>query len=125
VAILLTDQFIGNVEAVPPRVRVLPSDIAFEVADGESVIAAAWRNGLYWPTVCEGQGNCRACVLAVVDGAASLSPIESWEREGLDQITPTLAGDPAAYRLACQARPAGDVVVRKVGVRTATLPSDG
>ena len=99
------------------RVTVEPSGVAFDVAEGETVIQAAWRAGLYWPTVCNGQGSCRSCVLSVVTGP--LSSVEPWEQEGLDAVTPTLPGHAGPYRLACQARPAGDVVVRKVGVRPA------
>jgi ferredoxin, 2Fe-2S len=98
-------------------VEVRPSGAVFDVQAGETVIQAAWRHGYTWPTVCEGKGSCRACVLQLVEGADALSPIGRWEQEGLDSVTPTLPGDAASYRLACQVTIDDDVVVRKVGVR--------
>ena len=98
------------------EVRVQPSGITFDVEPDESIFAAAGRHGLSWPTVCGGQGTCRACVLTVVEGADHLSPVGKWEREGLDEVVVGLRGDPASYRLACQATTTGDVVVHKAGV---------
>lgn len=103
------------------RVHVQPSGIAFDVDVGESIIAASWRNGYSWPTVCKGQGTCRACVLAVVDGEDNLSPVERWEREGLDAVTVGLRAG-YTYRLACQARIVGDVTVHKAGVGKSSKP---
>jgi ferredoxin len=102
-----------------PTVEVHPSGVVFDVREGETIIQAAWRQGYYWPTVCEGKGSCRACVLQMTEGADAFSPIGRWEKEGLASITPTLAGDAASYRLACQATIRDDVVVHKVGVRPA------
>ena len=96
---------------------VRPSGVVFDVAQGETIIEAAWRHGYEWPTVCGGQGSCRACVLQVAEGAAAFADATSWEREGLAAVTPTLAGDPASYRLACQATIEADAVVYKAGVR--------
>ena len=97
-------------------VVVQPSGITFEVEPDETIFAAAGRHGYSWPTVCGGQGSCRACVLMVVDGAEHLSPILPWEREGLAEVTVALRGDPSSYRLACQVRTEGDVTVHKAGV---------
>ncbi|MBP1823327.1 2Fe-2S iron-sulfur cluster binding domain-containing protein [Mycobacterium sp. OAE908] len=98
-------------------VRVQPSDISFDIAAGETIIEAAWRNDLWWPTICRGAGTCKTCVLRVVEGEEHLSPVEPWEHEGLDGIRRTLPGGGVGYRLACQVKAAGDVVVRKIGVR--------
>jgi ferredoxin, 2Fe-2S len=100
-----------------PTVQVKPSGVIFDVRDGETIIQAAWRNGYWWPTVCEGQGTCKACVLRVDAGEENTSPIDSWEREGLDEIGPTLPGGGDGFRLACQIRIAGDDTVHKIGVR--------
>ena len=100
-------------------VRVQPSGAMFDVEPDETVIAAAWRSGYTWPTVCQGQGTCRTCVLEVVSGADQLSEPDRFEREGLALVTAALPGDPAGYRLACQVRVRGDVVVTKLGVRPA------
>lgn len=101
------------------QVVVRPSGVVLAVDEGETIIEAAWRHGYRWPTVCEGQGSCRACVLQVTAGADAFSPVGRWEREGLTEVTPTLPGDPTSYRLACQATITDDVEVRKVGVRPA------
>jgi 2Fe-2S ferredoxin len=98
-------------------VRVEPSGIEFTVEPGETIFEAAHRHGYFWPTVCGGQGTCRTCVLSVVEGAEALSPIEAWEREGLSEVVPTLAGPPESFRMACQVKAEADVVVHKVGVR--------
>jgi ferredoxin, 2Fe-2S len=104
-------------------VQVQPSGVTLEVDDGETIFAAAARHGYSWPTVCGGLGSCRACVLSVVEGGEHLSPIGKWEREGLDEVLVGLHGDPAQYRLACQAKASGDVVVHKPGVVPVTRRS--
>jgi ferredoxin len=97
--------------------RVEPAGIELEVLAGESVMAAAVRTGYRWPTVCGGQGTCRTCFFEVVEGATNLSPVESFEREGLDSLGPIPGGN-LERRLACQARVmTGTVTVRKRGVR--------
>ena len=101
-------------------VSVQPSGISFEVEPDETIFAAAWRNGFSWPTICNGQGTCRACVLTVVDGGEHLSAVQPWEREGLDAVTVGMRGDPSSYRLACQTKIDGDVVVHKAGVGPVT-----
>jgi ferredoxin len=99
------------------HVRVVPADLSFVAASDTTIFTAAHEAGLRWPTICEGQGTCHTCVMRVVEGVANLSPIEAWEREGLQELG---LGDESAeepYRLACQARVHGDVVVRRAGVR--------
>lgn len=98
-------------------VHVLPSGITFEVEPSESILAGAWRNGLYWPTNCNGEAMCSVCVLTVVEGADGLSPMDEIEEDGLSVVINTLPGDPSDHRLACQARTTSDIVVRKMGVR--------
>lgn len=100
-----------------PIIRVEPSGAEIVADVGETIFAAARRQGYSWPTVCGGEGSCRACVLTVLDGAEGLSAVAGWEREGLDAIRSTLRGDLSAYRLACQVTTERDVVVRKIGVR--------
>ena len=99
-------------------VRVEPAGIEFSVEAGQTVMAAATDAGLRWPTVCGGLGTCRTCFMSVEDDAGeNLSPVEPWEQEGLDDIRMTASGAGGEIRLACQARPLADVVVRKTGVR--------
>ena len=97
------------------RVEVEPSGLAFEVDPGETVFAAAGRQGYRWPTVCGGLGTCRTCIMTVIEGADSCSPVDAWEAEGLEEIGAAAgAGD---VRMACQTRVCGLVRVRKPGVR--------
>jgi ferredoxin len=86
------------------RVLVEPSGVVLDAAQGESVLAAARRHGVEWPTECDADGQCTSCVVTILEG--ELSPVREPER--------TLApGD----RLACQARPVTDVVVRREELR--------
>lgn len=107
-----------------PQVEVIPLGAVFEIQPGETIIEAAWRNGYFWPTICDGQGTCKTCVLMVVEGEQNLSAIEAWEREGLDEIVATLPNGGEGWRLACQVKADGDVRVRKVGVRLAAPAGD-
>ncbi|RYF56335.1 MAG: (2Fe-2S)-binding protein [Comamonadaceae bacterium] len=96
-------------------VTVQPKGIVLDVASGQSVYEAAVEQHVRWPTTCEGLGTCRMCFMSVIGGAEHLNPIEAFEAEGLDAIVdPVKEG---TFRLACQTRPTGDLVVVKRGVR--------
>lgn len=97
-----------------PTVRVVPSEITFDVEPSEPILAAAWRHGIYWPTTCNGEATCGVCVFSVIEGGDALSTVEDREDDGLALVRGTARSD---QRLACQARAAGDVVIRKMGVR--------
>lgn len=97
-------------------VRVEPSGIQFAVAAGETIMGAAVRQGYRWPTVCGGEGQCRACFVIVLDGMTNLEAVGRLEREGI-RILVESGEDAAVVRLACQAKPVGDVTVQKHGVR--------
>lgn len=99
------------------NVRVQPSGITFNIEAGETIIEAAWRNDVRWPTVCGGVGSCMTCILRVLEGDEHLSPAGAWEQEGLDSIRRTLRDGGVGFRLACQVTAGGDVVVHKAGVR--------
>ena len=101
------------------RIRIEPSGLEIQADDGESVMAAARRHGLYWPTVCGGNGTCRTCYLVVVDGGEHFRPAAAAEAEGIRGITRLLGHAAEPLRLACQATVSGDVVVSKYGVRPA------
>ena len=98
------------------QVRVEPSGILLDVADGETIMDAAERAGFRWPTICNGDARCNQCFVLVQDGAQHLSPMRPQEREGLERVRWRF-GPVAHERLACQARVLGDVVVLKEGVR--------
>jgi len=101
-------------------VKVEPAGVTFETLPGETVMTAAIRLGMRWPTVCGGHGECGACVMRVDHGADSLSPPGPAERQRLAELTVYTSGN---LRLACQAVPGqGPIVVRRTGVRPAVSP---
>ena len=100
-------------------IRVEPSGVAFEVAEGETIMVAAIHSGFTWPTICGGKGTCKTCVFLTLEGEENLAEMEPWEREGLESIAESLPNGGEGYRLACQAQVTGDVKLRKIGVRAA------
>ena len=102
------------------RIRIEPSGLELLAAEGETVMDAALRHGLQWPTVCGGNGTCRTCYLVVVGGGEHFLPAEPGEAQAITEITRTFGRRAEPVRLACQAHVAGDVVVSKYGVRPKT-----
>lgn len=96
------------------RVYVTPKDLAFDAKIGESIMAAAVRNGFRWPSVCQGDAVCGACAVTVESGAENLSPMSRHEERKLESLNRSV---PGVRRLACQARVQGAVTVNKRGVR--------
>jgi 2Fe-2S ferredoxin len=107
------------------RIRIEPSGLEILAGDGESVMAAAHRHGLHWPTVCGGNATCRTCYLVVVDGAEHFRPAGPAETEAISAITRSFGHRAEPVRLACQADITGDVVVSKYGVRPAAESLNG
>jgi ferredoxin, 2Fe-2S len=106
---------------VTARVRVEPAGLVVEVADGETVMAAAARAGYRWPTVCGGLAECGTCALEVVSGGGSLPGPAPLEADRLAAIPEGRLWPDRSFRLACQLRPPGrdgepELVVRKKGV---------
>lgn len=97
------------------RVTVEPAGVAFELAPGETLMAAAERAGYYWPTICKGNAQCNRCRVRVVDGVG-LVPPTAVELDGLRAVHWRSAPEDPADRLACQLRATGDAVVHKRGV---------
>jgi ferredoxin, 2Fe-2S len=97
-------------------VHVEPIGVTFELGPDETLIAAAWREGYYWPTVCGGRGECTACHVVVEDGVANAVPAGRLESLVL---APVIAKrDPRLIiRLACQLKVRGPVRVHKKAVR--------
>jgi ferredoxin, 2Fe-2S len=106
-------------------IRIEPYGIEILAADGESIMAAARRHGLYWPTICGGNGTCRTCYLVVVDGGENFVPAGPSEAQALTAITRSFSTAAEPLRLACQANISGDVVVVKYGVRPAAEALNG
>ena len=91
--------------------RVEPGGEVVHVDEGETLIEAAWRDGLYWPTTCYAEARCTACRVMVLEGDDNVGPMGEEERRALRSV----AGP--GVRLACRLLVTGDVVVRKAGVR--------
>jgi len=88
------------------RVAVLP---------GTTVLEASRLLGFPHASVCGGRGRCSTCRVRVSVGLDRLPPPGRPEREVLKRI-----GAPPNVRLACQARPDGDVTVVPL-----VMPADG
>jgi 2Fe-2S ferredoxin len=110
-----------------PRIHIQPLDRVVEAEEGETIMEAAWRGGLYWPTTCGGQGICTSCACTIEEGTENLDALGRNERKTLAEERGEAALRDGRLRLACQARVRGDVVVSKPGVRPArpsALPLD-
>jgi len=78
---------------------VLPSGKSYDVAAGQSLLAALQSVGEPIKTKCGGGAKCEACHVMVPEGRKSLSKIQRVENEKLDGMV----GVASASRLACQA----------------------
>jgi 2Fe-2S ferredoxin len=106
-------------------VRVEPLGVAFSVDPGETLLQAAWRAGLDWPTLCYGQAECMACRIEVISGHDSIVAADEAEVAAMrSRLPPSQTG--SDVRLACRLRLNGptEVVVRKRGVRRSRGGSD-
>jgi len=103
----------------PTRVRVEPIGIDLDVRPDETVMAAALRVGLTWPTLCHGKAECAVCALKVVDGLPGAVERGERERDALRRYKGITDQQRPEVRLACQLRVTAPLVVRKPGVRRA------
>jgi 2Fe-2S ferredoxin len=100
-----------------PTVRIEPAGLELEVAPGESVAEAAWRQGYHWPTQCWGQAECMACFTKVVSGDLEVEPPTGEELRQMETLLPRLWRS-SQTRLACRLQIRGPgVVLEKKGVR--------
>lgn len=99
-----------------PRITIRPLDIEFDASVGETIMAAAQKEGYYWPTTCGGEGRCTTCACVVISGLDQLSERGRFEAKVLTEERGASVLD-KPIRLACQAHVYGDVVVEKTGVR--------
>src|ERR1700712_1649768 len=60
-----------------------PSDLQFVARHGEPLMRAAQRNGLKWPTVCQGNGRCGTCRVRIVSAEVTLPPTQPREESAL------------------------------------------
>ncbi len=92
-----------------PLLKSNPDGVAFECADGETVLAAALRANLPMTHVCGGKAKCSTCRIWVLEGLAACPDRESAEAKMADQL-----GLDRHIRLACQLRPTDDVSFRRL-----------
>lgn len=109
-------------DAPDVSVRVLPLDIELTVRPGESMMAAAQRQGYFWPTRCRGQAICTACLFEVVSGGEGFEPVGPLEADALEDLSEFQAKRAGQLRLGCQARPREAATVFKRGVKPAERP---
>ena len=114
------DAFADKVRESQPSVtvRVVPAEIDVDVRTGETLLAAAERLGIQWPSICGGQCVCTTCYVKVTDGMDAASPQGKAERERLDFVG---RRDPS-IRLACQLRVSGPMRVIQRGVKPPARP---
>jgi 2Fe-2S ferredoxin len=100
------------------RVRVEPKPGEIEVPEGETVMDGAESLGYQWPTLCNGQGECRVCVMEVVSGEMGLSSPDEREEQAILSSYGALQRRGRPLRQACRAKVIGEgVTVFKRGVR--------
>lgn len=83
------------------KIRTLPAEHRFDVESGETILAAALRQGVGLPYGCR-DGKCGSCVVHLLEGRVDYP---SRQTEALD-------GQPEDTCLACQAVPATDLLLR-------------
>ena len=89
-----------------PRVTFRPSGETLEVPKGSTILAAAQTFSVPLYHVCGGNAICTTCRVMVEKGQENLTPIGEEEQYMLNAMG---LSDP--YRLSCQARVSGDVVL--------------
>jgi len=90
-----------------PKVSFQSIGRSGEVTDGTNLLQAAEQMGLELRHDCGGFANCSTCRVVIESGIENLTEIEFDEENMLDvaELVPP-------YRLACQAKVYGDVVVK-------------
>jgi ferredoxin len=94
-------------------VTVLPTGLELDVAEGQTVMAAAHDAGYVWPTECEGAASCGLCVSIIREGVGNCGPMPDEERETLQRAMGVVVD---SRRLACRLTVTGPVTLTKRGV---------
>jgi ferredoxin len=90
-----------------PKVRFVREQIEVEIAEGESILAAAKKSGAPEGDRCGGVCACSTCHVYVVKGFDATSEIEDEEFDILDKAFDVRPSS----RLGCQAKVHGDIEV--------------
>ena len=106
-------------------VTVEPAGFAFTVQPGETILDAARRLNVRWPTVCMGSGICLTCFFLVSAGIEYLSPQTEIEQQRQMDFVRRRHRDapPDRVRLGCQTKILGDIAVYCKAARPA--PGEG
>lgn len=83
-------------------VKFLPHDMSIDASEGDTIIRAALEAGVHVNASCGGEGVCGKCRVLIEDGV-----VEGGISEKLSD-----ADQKKGYRLACQAKVKGNLVVR-------------
>jgi 2Fe-2S ferredoxin len=103
-------------------VTIVPGNLAIEVAPGETLAQAAWRQGYHWPTTCWGEMECMICATVVRSGEEVVEPASAEEQAAISERMPRFRQQPGT-RLACRLVVRGDgLIVEKEGVRPPCAP---
>lgn len=89
------------------KVTFYPYGKSGEIPDGTSLLDAAEKLGLQMRHDCGGFATCSTCRVWVVEGMPNLTEIDLDEENMLEE-----AQLPSPFRLSCQAKIQGDVIVR-------------
>ena len=91
-----------------PKVKFLPNDVEFEVAEGTILLDAALDNNIDIDHNCGGNCACCTCHVIVEEGLENLNKMTEDEEDMLDEAE-DLADN---SRLACQCVVSNNLVVR-------------
>jgi len=89
-----------------PKITFYPDKISGEVPSGISVLEASEKLGMALRHDCGGFATCSTCRVFVHAGMSNLSEVDLDEENMLEEAKLT-----APYRLSCQTKIAGDVIV--------------
>ena len=107
IAVALAGRLMRNQWHRGKLIRVAyPDGRSARIDRGFSLLDASRLHGIPHASVCGGRGRCSTCRVRIVEGAENLSPPSPEESRVLKRVEA-----PPRVRLACQARPAGDVSV--------------
>jgi ferredoxin, 2Fe-2S len=103
------------------KVSVQPGNICFAAESGETLMAAAQRNGIRWPTVCGGFAQCGVCHVEVLTPHSHYPDAAEAATLRLVSTRPRKGG---RLMLACRLRVESDLEVYRIGIRPAHRPTE-
>jgi 2Fe-2S ferredoxin len=102
-----------NDDEVPVRLEPLGLTVPVR-RGGETLMHAARRAGLRWPTVCHGSGICSVCYVRITATTEPLPEPGYQERLTLERVPSHMQG--ANTRLACQILVTAPMTVERAGI---------